>query len=153
MPPKAWNCRYDCGFGCEKASDDEGGGADSDEATAIGDEEENMASEAETQDEGEEVGDADSSQMSRSDLDAAAWTQGSDASMVVEPGEHSPAISTSGSIRSASPNPGVAYWVAHMRYAAASPVPRNYHFLQTPLRLSPQLEHCRGDPMVLGCRP
>ncbi|EOA86355.1 uncharacterized protein SETTUDRAFT_169142, partial [Exserohilum turcica Et28A] len=119
-----------------------------------------MDSYAEAQDGGgEEAEDASGSQASMSEVDAAGWNEGdvqlpwtreSDdmcASMVVEPpspGEHSPAISRSGSARSSSPNPGVVYWISSMR--VASPLPISYHFLQTPLRLSPQFEHCRGDP-------
>lgn len=158
-PPQfnARNCGYDCGYGCSK---DEGGGAESDEETAIG-EEENVPSYAEAHDEdSRESEDLSGSQASMPNSSTAASDgtglqlsssqelDGSmSASIVVEPispGDHSPISPASGSVRSVSPNPGVVYWISSMR--VASPLPIRYYFLKTPLRLSPQFEHCRGDP-------
>jgi hypothetical protein len=68
-------------------------------------------------------------------------------SLIVEPcvtADNSPVPSAGGSARSRSPDPGVLYWITSM--PIATPLPLEYHFLQTPLRLSPQYEHCRGDP-------
>jgi len=162
------NCGYDCGLGCKKAVEDEGGGGssekgiergsdgdsdgDSDAVTAVG-EDENGYLIAEWQGEDGDAGATDDSEenMSNSDIaedDTAGRlsSQGDyDAmseSLVVEPcatRDHSPVASVGGSVRSLSPNPGIIYW-------PASPLPVEYHFLHTPLRLSPQYEHCRGDP-------
>jgi hypothetical protein len=145
-PPQynARNCGYDCGYGCTK---DEGGGADTDAETAVG-EEENGPSDTETQNhdsrESEDSVSLASSTTAASDGMGLqlSWFQeeseGMSASMVVEPnssGNHSP-VPTSGSPRSLSPIP----WVFTI------PVASPYYFLQTPLRLSPQYEDCRGDP-------
>ena len=158
-PPQfnARNCGYDCGYGCSK---DEGGGAESEEETAVG-EEENVPSYAEVQDgDSRESEDLSGSQASMPNSSTAAsdgtgleWSSSQDldgsmsASMLVEPvspGDHSPGFPASGSVRSVSPNPGIVYWISST--GVASPLPISYYFLQTPLRLSPQLEHCRGDP-------
>ena len=153
------NCGYDCGYGCEKASEDEGGGGYSDEETVVNDENEEMMANSELQSEGDgEMQDSSSSQGSVPTSEGADWNETDDqlpsprdtnmsASLIVEPlspADHSPPASISGSARSVSPNPGVMYWITSLR--VATPLPMSYHFLQTPLRLSPQLEHCRGDP-------
>jgi hypothetical protein len=137
-PPQynARNCGYDCGYGCTK---DEGGGAESDAETAVG-EEENGPSDTETQNhdsrESEDSVSLASSTTAASDGTGLqlSWFQeeseGMSASMVVEPnssGNHSPAP-TNGSPRSLSPIP----WV----FTVASPLPNPYYFLQTPLRLT-----------------
>ncbi|KNG48015.1 hypothetical protein DDE82_002280 [Stemphylium lycopersici] len=151
------NCGYDCGYGCEKASEDEAGGGYSDEETVVEDTNEDMLSNAEFQSESDgEMQDLSSSQGSMPISDGVDWDEtcnqlpdanNMSASLMVEPfspADHSPPASISGSARSVSPNPGVVYWVTSLR--VATPLPMSYHFLQTPLRLSPQLEHCRGDP-------
>ncbi|CAA9957639.1 hypothetical protein PTMSG1_01247 [Pyrenophora teres f. maculata] len=159
------NCGYDCGLGCQKASEDEGGGGgseqdsggDSDDDTAVG-EEDNRCSVGEWQDNHGDVEAADGPEENLSSPDTAedeagsqlSWAGDYDAmseSLVVEPcatSDHSPVASVGGSVRSLSPNPGILYWITNMR--PASPLPAEYHFLHTPLRLSPQYEHCRGDP-------
>lgn len=151
------NCGYDCGYGCEKASEDEGGGGYSDEETVVDDTNEDRLSNVERQSESDgEMQDLSSSQGSMSISDGVDWDEMDDqlpdannmsASLIVEPlspADHSPPASISSSARSVSPNPGIMYWVTSLR--VATPLPMSYHFLQTPLRLSPQLEHCRGDP-------
>lgn len=144
------NCGYDCGYGCTK---EKGGGAESDEETAV-DVDENVPSDAETWNEdSRESEDLSASQVSllssrttASDgtglqLSSSHESEDMSASMVVEPnssGNHTPAP-PSGSARSLSPIP----WII---MPVASPLPIRYYFLQTPLRLSPQYEDCRGDP-------
>lgn len=44
-------------------------------------------------------------------------------------------------LRIMSPGPGIGDWDARIK-----PLPRNYFFHGMPLRLSPQFEHCRGNP-------
>jgi hypothetical protein len=57
-------------------------------------------------------------------------------------------VATSGSRSVGTVSPGV--WVAEAGswdvYHEADRFPLEYHFLVTPLRLSPQYEHCRGHP-------
>jgi len=163
------NCGYDCGLGCQKTTEDEGGGGgsergsergsdgDSDDITAVGEDENGYPiAEWQGEDGDAEATDDTGENMSNSDIaedDTAGQlsSQGDyDAmseSLVVEPcatRDHSPVASVGGSVRSLSPSPGILYWIASMR--PASPLPVEYHFLHTPLRLSPQYEHCRGDP-------
>jgi hypothetical protein len=166
-PPQfnARNCNYDCGYGCQKDSEDEGGGAESDEQTVVGEEEENVHpyEDAEVQDEssrefedlsgsGEWMPNSGAATPNSTGIQSSSSQDSGDdmfASMVVEPvssGDHSPVIANSGSARSVSPNSGHVFWVA-------APLPISYYFLQTPLRLSPQLEHCRGDPASLVVVP
>ncbi|KAI2479184.1 hypothetical protein Ptr902_09395 [Pyrenophora tritici-repentis] len=150
------NCGYDCGLGCQKASEDEGGGrdsggdsgGDSDDDTAVG-EEDNGYSVTEWQGDYEDVEAADDAEENMSNPDTAendtssqlSSTGDYDAmseSLVVEPcatSDHSPVASVGGSVRSLSPNPGILYWITSMQ--PASPLPGEYHFLHTPLRLSP----------------
>jgi hypothetical protein len=141
------NCGYDCGEGCEKASEDDGGGGVSDDETAVDTDEERYLMTT-AQEEGTRVfQDVDDAATESSGLDQTDYAAMSD-SMVVEPcvtTDHSPAASAGGSARSRSPDPGVLYWVTHSM-PVATPLPIEYFFLQTPLRLSPQYEHCRGDP-------
>ncbi|EMD63106.1 hypothetical protein COCSADRAFT_63307, partial [Bipolaris sorokiniana ND90Pr] len=165
-PPQFRNCNYDCGLGCKKDSDDEGGGADDDQ-TVVG-EEENLYSDAEAQDEsGGESEDLSGSEESMPDSGASAsdGTGGEfssslesgdmSASMVVEPtssGDRSPVIRASIPARSLSPNPGNTIPLIGL-IPVPSPLPMRYYFLQTPLRLSPQVEDCRGDPASLPVVP
>ncbi|RMZ66649.1 hypothetical protein GMOD_00002006 [Pyrenophora seminiperda CCB06] len=169
------NCGYDCGLGCQKASDDEGDGGGSerssergnetgseggsDDTTAVDDNDNGyLIAEWQSEDGDAEAAEDRQENMSNpnaAEHDAAAIAQSSspgeyDAmseSLVVEPcvtSDHSPMSSVGGSVRSLSPNPGILYWITNMR--PVSPLPFEYHFLHTPLRLSPQYEHCRGDP-------
>ncbi|KAI4707664.1 hypothetical protein J4E89_007769 [Alternaria sp. Ai002NY15] len=152
-PPQfKWrNCGYDCGEGCEKVSDDEGGGRVSDDETAVDADEEPYLMTASHDEDIRVFQDADDATTHSSDLDPTEMFQDCAAmsdSMVVEPCatiDHSPVASAGGSARSRSPDPGVLYWVAHSM-PVATPLPIEYFFLQSPLRLSPQYEHCRGDP-------
>jgi hypothetical protein len=153
------NCGYDCGEGCEKASENEGGGGVSDGETAV-DADEDQSSMTGLQDEdirtAQDTDDAttDSSNLDPMDcVDTVVYGQPPEGhttmsgSLIVEPcvtADNSPVPSASGSARSRSPDPGVLYWITSM--PIATPLPLEYHFLQTPLRLSPQYEHCRGDP-------
>ncbi|OWY43769.1 hypothetical protein AA0119_g7218 [Alternaria tenuissima] len=154
------NCGYDCGEGCEKPSEDEGGAGVSDEETAV-DADEDQSSMTESQD--EDVGmahDINDSTTGSSDQDptdcinTVVYGQPPEGSLIVEPCvtadhspfAHSPVTSTGGSTRSRSPDPGILYWISSMSFATPLPIGIEYHFLQTPLRLSPQYEHCRGDP-------
>ncbi len=54
--------------------------------------------------------------------------------------------SVSGGVEITSPGPGIGSWTENEPYRAR--LPTEYHFLRTPLRLSPQYEHCRGTPMA-----
>lgn len=157
------NCGYDCGLGCQKASEDEGDGGGSergsdggsDDATAVGEDDNGYPvtgwqgedGDAEATDDAQENNsnpdteeeDATAQLVSSGDYDAMSE------SLVVEPcvtGDHSPVVSADGSVRSLSPNPGILYWITSMRPATPTPRPVEYHFLHTPLRLSPQNEHC-----------
>ncbi|EUC50984.1 hypothetical protein COCMIDRAFT_60894, partial [Bipolaris oryzae ATCC 44560] len=161
-PPQfnARNCNFDCDSGCNKDSDDEGGGAEMDGQTVIG-EEENVHSDAEAQDEsGGESEDLRGSEEFMPDSgESASDGTGSEflssletgdmsVSMVVEPassGDRSPVICASVPARSLSSNPGNTILLAGLM-RVPSPLPMSYYFLQKPLRLSAQIEHCRGDP-------
>ncbi|XP_014555575.1 hypothetical protein COCVIDRAFT_16892 [Bipolaris victoriae FI3] len=138
-PPqlKARNCNYDCGYGCTKESDDEGGGAESDGNTLVGEEEEEES--------GGESGDLSGSEESMPDSGASVsdgtGSEFSSSSMVVELASSGDCSRASSPARSLTPGPGNStLLVGLMR------VPIRYYFLQTPLRLSVQIEHCRGDP-------
>jgi hypothetical protein len=133
-PPqyKWWNCNYDCGLGCKKAKDDEGegGGDDSDDQTVVNSENTTTHS----------------LDLDPADLDDTPQNHVS-GSQVVEPSvtaDHSPVASAGGSARSCSPGLETSHTVRGMQ--VATPIPFEYFFLRTPLRLSAQSEHCRGDP-------
>ncbi|OCK83828.1 hypothetical protein K432DRAFT_379128 [Lepidopterella palustris CBS 459.81] len=62
-------------------------------------------------------------------------------SMTNEPdgsGDHSLASSTILSVRCGTPGPGLGGWTEE------APLLPNYHFLKSPLRLTPQRRYCRG---------
>ena len=52
-------------------------------------------------------------------------------------------MSASERVEITSPGPEIGSW---MENEYRRRLPTEYHFLQTPLRLSPQYEHCRGSP-------
>jgi hypothetical protein len=145
-------------MGCEKASEDEGGGGggDSDEETAVdedGDDRDlTAASQAGSSDprpespvdetssprvvEGERFFNHTASSGYLSDLSGSLQV-GPYATM-----DHSPEASARGSTRTMSPDPGMPYWITGL--PVVPDLPFAYYFLETPLRLSPQCEHCRG---------
>ena len=153
------NCGFDCGFGCEKASEEEGGGGGgggSDDETAV-DENEILDLAAVLQFENNEVGHEHPNSSSDNDLSPDEVEVEGSSSLMDSNGyldhmsgslhvgqcattDHSPGAST----RNRSPDPGIPYWIAGL--PVAPELPFAYYFLETPLRLSPQYEHCRGDP-------
>jgi hypothetical protein len=155
------NCGFDCGLGCEKASDGEGGGGgeeegESDGETTAVDEHEIGNLTAESQ-----AGSShhDGHLGSSLDDDPSQHAVEEEFPIHVEPSDlldemsgslhvgrcatmdHSPEASA---MISTSPDPGISYWLANP--PVAPELPFEYYFLETPLRLSPQYEHCRGDP-------
>jgi hypothetical protein len=94
---------------------------------------------------------------SPSSMDSTGYLNESSESLQVGPcatTDHSPEASAAGSTRNRSPDPGIPYWTAGL--PVATELPLEYYFLQTPLRLSPQYEHCRGNPashLVVQDRP
>jgi hypothetical protein len=153
------NCAFDCRFGCKKTGEDDGDGGGeggSDDETAVESEVEHPAIESRSEDiEGDDersVGfsDADMSSVAvdgfTSPMDSSECLYDMSGSMQVEPcatTDHSPEASTSGSARNGSRDPGIPYWITGL--PAATQLPFAYYFLESPLRLSPQYEHCRGD--------
>jgi hypothetical protein len=153
------NCGFNCGFGCEKASEDEGGGGggESDEETAVDENEDDQdptaGSQAEDSDahldslvdetssprvaEGERFSSRIASSGYLSDLSGSLQI-GPYATM-----DHSPEASARGNTRTVSPDPGMPYWTTGL--PVVPDLPFAYYFLETPLRLSPQYEHCRGE--------
>jgi hypothetical protein len=78
------------------------------------------------------------------DVSGLACLYDTSASMQVEPcvtTDHSPEASTSGSARNGSRE--ISYWIPGL--PGTTQLPFAYYFLDSPLRLSPQYEHCRGD--------
>ena len=61
-----------------------------------------------------------------------------------ESGEHSSAVSERGSRRVTSPGPGICGGIEDVD-RCLNRVGFRYYFVVVPLRLSPQLEHCRGQ--------
>lgn len=55
-----------------------------------------------------------------------------------------------------TPGPGIGIWAEDGCVQRVNEFPLEYHFLQSPLRLSHQNEHCRGDSlshMIVPDRP
>ncbi|CAO2656835.1 Nn.00g056380.m01.CDS01 [Neocucurbitaria sp. VM-36] len=170
-PQLKWqNCGYRCGLGCEEPGEDEGDseGSDNDTLSTLVDTDDGESRGVELQNEelesrevyqqadllhedgldDEDIGVVvllsgspseyeDLSTHSRSPLDY-------DESLDVGPcatGDHSTVASGFEGVEYRSPGPGIDYLMMGIpRFPTA------YYFLETPLRLSPQYEHCRGHP-------
>jgi len=66
------------------------------------------------------------------------------------------AASSRGSVRVLTPGPGIGVWAEDGRVEHVNRLPLEYHFLQKPLRLSPQYQDCRGNflsHMIVPDRP
>lgn len=165
-PPQLKLCGFRCGYGCEEPTDDDGDGGgsdagsektyvesvvqadsrlqanygDHDDRGGFGEERTNVVlletgSEDQHLSELSEHSDEDPSAMSSS------LEVGSCASS-----DQSRAVSNHESVRILTPGPGIGVWVEdQLRHANRFPL--EYYFLQTPLRLSAQYEHCRGDSL------
>ncbi|KAF1837516.1 hypothetical protein BDW02DRAFT_130507 [Decorospora gaudefroyi] len=148
------NCGYDCGEGCEKVTEDEGDGGSDDETAVDLEEVRTSAATSHSGDTRNEDHPGTSSHEDQS-LRVAHWEGSSspldDSSGSLQVGlythtDRSPELSPGSSARTRSPDPGMSYWTAGLTLPVASELPFRYFFLQTPLRLSPQYEHCRGEP-------
>ncbi|CBX95283.1 predicted protein [Plenodomus lingam JN3] len=158
-PPQLKLCGFRCGYGCEEPTEDDGdggGGGGSDaasETTLI-----------------ESIGPQGISQRetNQRDHDAHVLDTGSEAQHFTELSEHSDehglgrsssldvascassdrsrGVSAHGSVRMATPGPGIGVW-ADDQLRHVNRFPLEYYFLQSPLRLSAQYEHCRGDSL------
>lgn len=167
-PPqlKKWrNCGFPCGLGCEAPSDDDNDGGESDaasETTWVGSDSEGAFPA------GRDVGTYDS--HSAFDFGTTASVRGGDGFEGREPssssardsieamnasaagsrstGDRSRATSAHQSVVGImTPGPGIGLWAEGHQGNRVDRFPLEYHFLRSPLWLSPQYEHCRGDPM------
>lgn len=172
-PQLKWeNCRYRCGWGCEKPDEDEGHSEESDNESGttrigtpsildFGDVGNDEGYQASANFDGGEptvivvVNGSSSSHVSQSE---SAWENHSavaystpeynDMSDSLDPepcatGDQSEVSSSSRSAGTRSPDPGITYWTRGLLVCQPSPP---YFFRVMPLRLSPQCEHCRGHP-------
>jgi len=167
-PQLKWmNCGYRCGWGCEVPSDDDsdGGGSDREtvstlveldaEGSPLMDPHDGDVEERETYDgrfESVIVIEHGSEDRHLSQLSLHLVEDDSEIadSLEVEScttSDHSRAVSAHGSVGFTSPGPGIGVWTEDDQAHRACMFPPEYHFLRTPLRLSPQYEHCRGDPL------
>lgn len=170
--PPQWkwqNCGYRCGWGCEEPGEDEGdgGGSDNETVSTLVDTDDEESPVVELQNEelqnhevyqqadllhqnGLDVEDTgvvvllsgspseyeDVSTRSHSPQDYDDMSE----SLEVGPcatGDHSTVVSGRGSVGRRSPGPGIEYILMEIPH-----FPPAYYFLETPLRLSPQYEHC-----------
>ncbi|KAF1840046.1 uncharacterized protein K460DRAFT_421702 [Cucurbitaria berberidis CBS 394.84] len=178
---KRMNCGYRCGWGCEEPGEDESDGGGSDDETVstlvdTDDEESPMIElpneEVENHEAYQQAGLLLHESLDDGDTGVVVLVSGSPSecedcsihshspqdydgrseSLEVEPcatGDHSTVASSGGSAGNRSPVPGFDYIMMGIPMTRFPPA---YYFLETPLRLSPQDEHCRGhtfSPMVL----
>lgn len=137
------NCGYRCGEGCEKPCDeaDGGGGSESDSDTAV----DSISASDRVRTSPPLQEDVDGSspiseQMRDGQLELSDSFEDYDELVEISSNENfsgtcSRATSGSrsaGTLSPMSPGPGIGRWAPE------------YYFLVTPLRLSPQYEHCRG---------
>ncbi|KAF2847894.1 hypothetical protein T440DRAFT_184660 [Plenodomus tracheiphilus IPT5] len=165
-PPQLKLCGFRCGYGCEEPTDDDGDGGGSDqgsEATYVesnnqGDMRLEMNGRDNDQSEifGQERTNAlllqsgsedqhHSELVNHPDEDAAGMASSLEVRSCPS-SDHSREMSAHGSVRMMTPGPGIGVW-AEDRLEHVNRFPLEYYFLQTPLRLSPQYEHCRGDSL------
>ncbi|KAI8939963.1 hypothetical protein NX059_003688 [Plenodomus lindquistii] len=166
-PPQLKLCGFRCGYGCEEPADDDGGGGESDagsEATYV---ESNNEGEPRLQTHyggrpncgrlGEARTDVVVSERTGSEdehLRELSEDSGEDGSGIASSMEvrssassdRSRAASAQGTVRMLTPGPGIGDWT-NDPLRRVNRFPLAYYFLQTPLRLSPQYEHCRGDSL------